>query len=171
MKLDDVINKLGLVPLLNEGGMVKEHYNSPITLKGGTVASAQDDRPLYRCIYYLLTSNSFSSMHVLNNEETWFYHGGPALEMLLVYPDNHSEIVKLGMNLDEGEIPQYTIGRGVYQGCHMSKDGEYTLVSTMMAPAYSESDFTIATFEQLKDKVNKEHLPLLERLTGEIKYK
>lgn len=161
MKKEEIIEKLGLTPLVGEGGFAKEMYRSKKRLEGRSACGT---------IYYMLTNRSCSTMHKLNDDETWYYHGGQPLKMLLIYED-HSEIKKLGMDLPNGERPQITIEAGVWQGCLMDRDGEYTLVSTSMAPAYDPDGFVSGSYEQLLPLLsNKEHIDLLSKLTDEPRY-
>ena len=156
MNKKQVIEKLNLKPLLNEGGFINEIYRS----------ETKDENGVSLCgtIYYLLTPDCCSVMHKLSVDEIYYYHDGPVLKMLLVY-DDHSETVKIGKDILNGEVPQFCVPAGVYQGSRMSTKGEYTLLSTSMCPAYEASTFEIGTYEELKDRVDDPEL--LKQLTGE----
>ena len=153
MKKEELIQKLDMKPLQGEGGYYHELYRSKDKTNGISNCGTT---------LYMLTSDTFSCMHKLSIDETYYYHDGPALEMLLIYED-HSEIIKIGKDISNNEYPQFTIPAGVWQGSHMIEDGEYTLVSTSMAPAFEASTFELGTYELLKDKT--EHLDLLKILT------
>lgn len=157
MTKEDVITRLELVPLIGEGGFVNELYRGEVV----------NGRQIYGTIYYLLTPNCCSIMHRLDADEVWYYHDGPALEMLLIY-DDHYEVRYLGNDLLNGETPQVLVPKGVYQGCHMASHGEYTLVSTSMSPAYDQKGFEAGSYEMLKDRTDR--LDLLRLLTQEPKY-
>ena len=152
MTKDEVINKLGLIPLLPEGGYVKELY------KGEKI----NGRPIYSSIYYLLTPDTISRMHKLQDDELWFYHDGSAVELYLIY-DDHDEIRYLGKDLENSEEPQIRVPSGVYMGARMKDDGEYSLLSTSMAPGYCDEGFALGTYEELKDL--SDHKELLKVLT------
>ncbi len=137
MKKSEIIEKLKLIPLENEGGYVKELYRG------------KDN--CYGTIYYLLGENDFSAMHSLKHDEIWYYHDGPSLEMLLVYED-HDEIRYLGKDIANDEEPQIRVPANVYMGARQKEKGEYTLVSTSMAPAYDPDEFKIASYDDLKDR-------------------
>ena len=153
MKKEDIIRELKMEPLVNEGGFVKEVYRGEV----------KDGRESYGTIYYLLTNNCCSVMHRLDTDEIWYYHDGPPLEMLLIGEDR-DEVALLGKDVLKGERPQIRVGKGVYQGARMACEGEYTLVSTSMSPAYDVKGFTIGTYEELKDKT--QHQDLLKKLCG-----
>lgn len=137
MKKSEIIEKLKLIPLENEGGYVKELYRG------------EDN--CYGTIYYLLGEDDFSAMHSLKHDEIWYYHDGPSLEMLLVYED-HDEIRYLGKDIANDEEPQIRVPANVYMGARQKEKGEYTLVSTSMAPAYDPDEFKIASYDDLKDR-------------------
>ena len=168
--LQQVIEKLHLEPLTGEGGMFCQSYRSKEIIKDGTIADRAGDREICGSIYYLLTPNSFSSMHKLTGDELWFYHCGPALQFLLIY-DDHSEIQILGNDIANGEKPQLVVPKDTYFGVKMKEEGEYSLVSTVMSPAYMDNDFQIATYQQLEPLItDKQHLELLKQLTSQIQY-
>ena len=158
MTKDEVIDKLGLEPLVGEGGFVKEMF------RGEEINGRQS----YGTIYYLLTQDSCSLMHKLDADEVWYYHDGPALEMLLIYED-HGEVRYLGKDLLKGEEPQILVPKGVWQGSHMAYEGEYTLVSTSMSPAYDKKGFILGIYKELKDKT--QHKDLLRKLCGGQEYR
>ena len=167
ISLDDLIKMLQLTPLTGEGGMIGQPYVSDEFVKDGTFQGRKGDRPVCATIYYALNENSFSCMHRLTGDEIWYYHYGPALKMLLIYPDGHYEIKKLGMDLKNGERPQVTVPRGTWQGSLQDEPGDFTLVSTSMAPRYMDSDFEAGTYEELKKYLSEKDFPLLKKLTAE----
>ncbi|MBQ6314937.1 MAG: cupin domain-containing protein [Mogibacterium sp.] len=169
--LEDIIRELDLRHLTDEGGLWAQGYVSDETVAAGTLDGRNTDRPLYGTIYYLLTPASCSLMHLLVTDEIWYHHAGPAVRLLLIYPDGSSEIRLLGQDILNGERPQICVPRGTWQGGVMASDGEYTLMSTQMAPAYQQEDFTAGTFEELREFVREEHLDLLRRLTSEPVYR
>ena len=153
MNRQELIDTLKLVPLENEGGFVREVYRGEM----------KDGRQTYSTILYLLTGECCSIMHRLDADEIWYHHEGPALEMLLIYED-HDEVVYLGKDLLHGERPQVRVPKGVWQGCRMAHEGEYTLVSTSMSPAYDEERFEAGSYDRLKEKTS--HTDLLKAVSG-----
>ena len=152
LSLDELVKKFDFVPLVPEGGYVKEMHTGEVV----------NGRASYSTILYLMTPESYSNMHKLEDDEVWFYHDGPSVEMLLIYND-HSEIRVLGKDYEHGECPQILVPAGVWQGAHMKHPGEYTLVSTSVVPAYDQKNFTLGSYDELKEKTT--HLDLLKELT------
>ena len=151
MNKDEIIETLGMEPLRNEGGFVREVYRG----------EKKDGRESYSTIFYLLNDDSCSIMHKLDGDEVWYFHDGETLEMLLIYED-HDEVVRLGKDLLHGECLQIRVPRGVWQGAHLLKEKGQTLVSTSMIPAYDISGFQAGDYEELKNKTT--HQELLSRL-------
>ena len=153
MTKDEVIRKFDMVPLVPEGGYVKELY------RGKSV----NGRPIYGTIYYMLVPGCVSHMHKLDADEIWFFHDGNSVELYLIY-DDHDEIRYLGKDLDSNEELQIRVPAGAYMGARMKDEGEYSLVSTCMAPAYTQKGFVLGTYEELINRST--HPELLKILTN-----
>lgn len=138
-----IIEKLELVPLEGEGGMYRRTYAGDPDAEG---------RHAYSVIYYLLTQRTFSHMHKLNADEVYHFYMGDGMELLILYPDGRAECRVLGCNLDRGEIPQFRVPAGCWQGSRVVRGGTYSLVGTTMTPAYEEEMYTHGVCEELCKK-------------------
>ena len=157
-KLANIIKKLNLIELTQEGGYFCRAFEAQ--------QLTNTNRESYSCIYYLITKDEYSHMHVLDSDEIWFYHCGPAIEMLFIFPDNHSEIKILGPDIEAGQQLQILCPKNTIQGCHMLQQGEYSLVSCVNIPGYLQENFKLCEYQQLKDMISDEkHRPLLKALT------
>ena len=169
--LQEIIDALELKPLVGEGGLWSQPYQSDETLPANTLVGRDTDRPVASTIHFLLTPTTFSCMHRLKTDEIWYYHLGSPVELLLLYPDGTCAVKKLGCDLAEGERPQVTVPRGTWMGARLAKAGPYCLMSTSMAPAYVASDFEAGSFEMLKPLLTDPALePLLRALTEAPRY-
>lgn len=139
-KAEEIVEILGLTPLGQEGGMFLKNYGGSRDARGCEI---------YSSIYYLLTRNSFSHMHMLKTDEIYHFYMGDSVELLLLYPDGRSEIKILGNDLAGGERPQILAPAGVWQGSRLVKGGEYSLLGTTMAPAYLEEEYIHGDCETL----------------------
>jgi len=92
-------------------------------------------------IYALITPNDFSAMHRLKEDEAWTHIAGAPARILVLAPDGSHESITLGTDLVEGQVPHYRIPGGHWQGT--LTDGEWTLVSCVLAPPFTE--FELAT--------------------------
>ena len=121
-----IIERLGLVPLEPEGGFVGQTYLDEH-------ASA---------IHYLMAGGAVSGLHRLEHLEIWAWHAGSPARLLLIAPDGTLTEPRLGPDLAAGERPQVIVPGGWWQACEPM--GEWTLVSTFMAPPYSDDIVTFA---------------------------
>jgi predicted cupin superfamily sugar epimerase len=159
MTPQQVIETLGLEPLPQEGGFYKQNYKCLKNFKINGKSRAQ-----YTAIYYMVTHDSFSALHKLEHDEIFHFYDGETVEMLQIFPDGHHKIIKIGNNLNSGEIPQVLVPAGVWQGTRMLKPtkDKYSLLGTTMAPGFEYDDFTmgeraqmINEFPQLRELIYK----------------
>lgn len=153
----EMVERLGLTPLVGEGGMYVSTYNSERTLEGGPIGGA---------IYYLLHGEAFSHFHVLTGDEVWFWHCGDAVNLVTLWPDGTWKLTRLGTDLEKGEVPQFTVPRGVWMGACLDEGGDYALVSTATFPGYTDGSYTHADRAALMKQWPAAE-PWITRLTGE----
>ncbi len=122
----DVIRRLELRPLEPEGGHVAETW--------------RDERS--SAIYYLMARPECSALHRLDHLEIWAHHAGAAARMLLIHPDGSVTEPILGSDLEAGQAPQVVVPAGTWQAAEPL--GDWTLVSTFMAPPYASDIVTFA---------------------------
>ncbi len=132
MQAEEIIRLLGLRKHPMEGGYFVETYRTEETI---------GDRSLSTAIYFLLTNETFSEMHRLNKDEIFHFYYGDPVEMLQLYPDGSGEIVTIGNNLAEGELPQAVVPRDVWQGSRLCPGGSLALMGTTMAPGFDYQDY------------------------------
>ena len=118
-----------------EGGYYREVY------RDGSVDETGD----LTTIYFLLVAGHPSRWHrVLGSAEVWCFHGGAPLK-LSMRSSNSSDArindVVLSIALDEGHLPQAVVPPDVWQMAETL--GEWSLVSCVVAPAFSFSNFEL----------------------------
>ena len=137
--------RLGLVPLEPEGGFIAETH--------------RDERSC--AIIYLMADGEVSGLHRLECLEIWAWHAGSPARMLLVSPDGEVTEPVLGLDLVAGQRPQVIVEGGWWQACEPV--GEWTLVSTFMAPPYSDGIVTFSGGGALAE-AHAEHAARIRRL-------
>jgi predicted cupin superfamily sugar epimerase len=142
---DRIIDLLGLVPLQPEGGHVRQTW--------------LDERS--SAIYYLVVAPDFSGLHRLEHLEIWAWHAGAAARMLLIDAAGLVTEPVLGPDLAAGERPQVIVPAGTWQAAEPL--GEWTLVSTFMAPPYSDEVVTFTAAEDLAAR-HPEHAERIRRV-------
>jgi hypothetical protein len=125
MTSDEIIALLGLEPHPDEGGMwaqtwLDEHGSG---------------------IYFLIRPDDFSAMHRLSSPEIWHHYLGDPVSMLLLQPGGAVEHPVLGKDLTNRQRPCLPVPGGVWMGA--STLGEWSLVGTTMAPAWSPDGFEL----------------------------
>jgi len=148
-QIDQLILTLQLQPH-PEGGFYRETYRCSEKLEPSALSDRYvGSRAVSTCIYYMLTRNTFSVMHRVASDEIYHFYSGQALEMLLLYPSGKSEVVIVGSDVAAGQMPQFVIPNGVWQGSRVSGGGEFALVGATVAPGFDFADFEEGSYEQL----------------------
>ena len=148
---EEVIELLRLEPLPVEGGYYRVTYRADETLDAAMLPERYGGSRAYGgAIYYLLHGDHFSALHRLLTDEVYHFYLGRPVEMLLLYPDGHDELVRLGTDLAAGERVQMVVPRGVWQGSRLAADSDgFALMGTTMAPAYEQDDFELGDRKEL----------------------
>ena len=144
MTVNELISFLGLSPLPEEGGYFRETWRSNVTIAPGTLPLRfTAEKSLGTAIYYLLTSerDSFSALHRLPTDEIYHFYLGDPVEMLLLAPNGSGRRVTLGHNLAAGELVQFVVPAGVWQGSRLVAGGQYALLGTTMSPGFDPADY------------------------------
>lgn len=152
--IEQLIKKLQLVPLPNEGGLFAESYRSDLILnKGNLPAGFSGERSINTAMYYMLTASParVSKMHQLKSDEIYHFYLGAPVEMLLLYPDGNSKKIVLGQNILEDNHVQFIIPKGVWQGSHLLPGGTYALLGTTMSPGFDFDDTIMGVRKDLID--------------------
>lgn len=144
LTLDQVKTLLKLEPHPKEGGFFAETYRS-----ASDMATQNGPRSLHTAIYYLLTPDSFSEMHVLPGDEMFHFYLGDAVETLQLYPDGSSDIITLGQDIAHGMKLQHVVRGGVWQGSRLKPGGKYALLGTTMSPGFAYEDYESGTASEL----------------------
>jgi len=144
MDAHEIVKKLNLEPLRDEGGYFSETYRSGLRIPGGTLAGSQvGDRSLATAVYYLLTPDTFSAIHRLASDEVYHFYLGDPVEMLQLQPDGSSDTIVLGPNLLQNMRLQVAVPGRIWQGSRLLPGGEFALMGTTMAPGFDPADFEL----------------------------
>ena len=133
MTADAIIALLGLQPH-PEGGYFRETFRD---------AAAPGQRPASTLIYFLLKRGERSHWHKVDAVETWHYYAGAPL-LLSIAADKSAPvtIIRLGIDLAAGELPQGIVPTHHWQAAETL--GDWTLVGCTVAPGFDFSGFTLA---------------------------
>ncbi len=164
MNASDIIKQLELTPH-PEGGYFKEiHRDKELINKESLPDRYKGSRCFSTSIYFLLEKNQVSKFHRLKSTEIWYYHCGCSLTLHLIEKDGNYSKVILGSNLQNGEVLQLIIPKGVWFGAEINDKYSYTLVGCNVAPGFEFDDFELAEKDSLLKEFPK-HKEVIIRLT------
>jgi predicted cupin superfamily sugar epimerase len=147
---DKIIALLNLKPHPEEGGYFVETYRSSETISEKALPSRYKGvRSFGTAIYYLLTPETFSTMHRLRSEEIFHFYLGAPVEMLQLWPDGSGRILILSTDIMNGMKPQAVIPKGVWQGAKLIKDGKFALLGTTVSPGFEFVDYESGRRDEL----------------------
>ena len=142
MTADAVIELLGMEPLTFEGGYFTETHRVGKLAPEHVPWAPVDHRSLTTAIYYLLTPDTMSAMHLLPGDEVFHHYLGDPVRQLRLFPDGSGEMVVIGSDLLAGERPQVVVPGGVWQGALLAPGRfGFALMGTTMAPGFDHRDF------------------------------
>jgi predicted cupin superfamily sugar epimerase len=132
-----LIATLGLAPH-PEGGRFREIHRSTAFVRPG---DSRGDRPALTVIYFMLAAGEMSRWHRVASDETWHFHEGAALELLVADPAFAGVTTGRLGPLDEDTQPVRVVPAGQWQAARCT--GDYALVSCTVAPGFEFADFSM----------------------------
>jgi hypothetical protein len=150
MTAEDVKRMLQLQPLEMEGGFFRETWRSRWNLSGEYLPhSYSGSRSIGTAIYYMITPETFSTLHRVPGTEIFhFYLGDPAIMLQLLH-DGTTRMVTLGTDLAAGHEPQVVVRGGIWQGCKLAPGGSFALLGTTRSPGFDYADYEHGERERL----------------------
>ena len=144
MKIKELISKLNLEPH-PEGGFFKETYRSNGIIKSDSLdPEYSGERNYSTSIYFLLTSDKFSSFHKINQDEIWHFYLGSPIELHTLSESGIHEKHIIGNDLMNGETPQLVVPGNHWFAAKVINPDSYSLVGCTVSPGFDFQDFTLA---------------------------
>jgi len=168
------IQKLRLEPH-PEGGYYRQTYQADLRLaKEALPSQFKGSRSASTAIYFLLEGENFSAFHRLQSDELWHFYVGEALLVHVIEPDGRYSQIRLGSDLEAGEVLQVVVKAGCWFASHLFasqpvasqlRDRKpFALVGCTVAPGFDFDDFELATRAELVQRY-PQHRELIEELT------
>ena len=162
---DAVIELLGMQPLTFEGGFFAETHRAGNLAPEHVPWAPDNHRSLQTAIYYLLTPDTMSAMHLLPGDEVFHHYLGDPVHQLHLFPDATGRMVTIGSNLLAGERPQVVVPGGVWQGALLGPGRfGFALMGTTMAPGFDHRDFQAGNLTMLRQRFPDWEQEISERL-------
>jgi predicted cupin superfamily sugar epimerase len=134
----NIISHFGLQPLEGEGGYFRQTWFS------GSV-----EAPDATAIYYLITPESFSSLHRLAFPEIFHFYAGDPCEMVQLSATGELTRHTLGIDFAANHLPQIVVPAQAWQGTRLVAGGSWALIGTTMSPGFHPGIFESATRDDL----------------------
>lgn len=132
LRIKELVEKYSLTLLKGEGG-----YFRFISTFGNNSGM----------IFYLITKDSFSSLHKLTDDEVWFFLEGDDSDQLIIDENEKEEILPLDKDNRVSLVKKNT-----YQATRLKKGGSYAFFSTIMSPKYQDDMYKLVDAEMLERK-------------------
>ena len=162
--VSDIIKRLELQPH-PEGGYFKETYRSKGLINSENLEEAYSgDRNYSTAIYFLLTSDSFSAFHRINQDEVWHFYDGSPIRLYMISPEGELSSQLIGLNLEQGELPQFVVPGGHWFSAEVLNSESYSLVGCTVAPGFSFEDFQMIPRHELIEMFPK-HKEIITKMT------
>ncbi|MGB3327879.1 MAG: cupin domain-containing protein [Thermomicrobiales bacterium] len=124
----EVIALLDLAPLAGEGGLFRQTY-----VRTGEVSTT--------AILYLVTPETFSSLHRLTHDELFHVYLGDPCRMVTFRDQEAPVETILGGDLRAGQQVQHLVPAGTWQGTRLVDGGAWALLGTTMTPGFDPDGF------------------------------
>lgn len=149
---ETIIRLLDLCPLPQEGGYYSETHRAKRVIAESALGSEySDDRNASTAIYFLITPEEYSALHILPSDEVFHFYLGDPVEMLQLHPDGTASIHVLGADLLANMRPQVVVPGNTWQGCRLKAGGQFALLGCTVAPGFDFRDFHVATLEEIEN--------------------
>ena len=164
-RVAEIIKELDLKPH-PDGGYFKETYRSKGEINEDSLHfNYNGKRSFATCIYFLLTSDTFSAFHKIKQDEIWhFYEGSPISLHTISEKGNHSEFI-IGRDFNKGQTPQLLVSGGYLFGARVINKNDYALVGCTVSPGFDFSDFELPSRKELIFKF-PQHQEIITELTN-----
>jgi uncharacterized protein len=142
-----IIKKLNLKPLPNEGGYYRQTYKSKTKFPAklfGIAADSTTRRHLSTAIYFLITPESFSALHRLKSDEVFHFYAGDPVNMIQITNSGALSQFVLGPDIFNNQSPQLVVPKGTWQALKLKPGGQWSLLGTTVAPGFTFTDFELA---------------------------
>ncbi|QYA24677.1 cupin domain-containing protein [Gramella sp. MT6] len=163
-RLQEIIGRLQLEPH-PEGGYFKETYRSEGEVNSDSLDSSyKSNRNYSTCIYFLLTSDSFSAFHRIKQDEIWHFYDGSPIRLHTISENGEHNSYVIGRDIFKGEVPQLVVKGGAWFAAEVMHENDFSLVGCTVSPGFSFEDFELPSRKELIAKF-PEHKTLITKFT------
>jgi hypothetical protein len=151
IKMENIIRTLQLNPH-PEGGYFRETYRSEAVISREELGvKFSGKRNFSTCIYFLLTSESFSAFHRIVQDEAWHFYDGSPLSLHMISPGGEYSSVIIGRNFEKGEVPQFVVPGGTWFAAEVAREDSFALLGCTVSPGFDFGDFELGGRKELME--------------------
>ena len=133
-----------------EGGWYKETYRSTNNiLQSSLPSNFTEGRVFSTAIYFLLEQGNFSAFHKIKSDECWHFYSGQTLFVYVINHDGKLDIIKLGNDIENGEVFQYVVTANCWFASIPANHAEFCFVGCTVSPGFDFNDFELAKANDL----------------------
>lgn len=150
-----------------EGGYFRETYRSKELISAEFLPERYNgDRCFSTSIYFLLESEDISAFHRIKSDEVWHFYYGSSITIFSIDPDGMLFKIKLGTDLENGELFQAHLKAGNWFGAKVTDPDSFALVGCTVAPGFEFKDFELGNRKTLLNLFPR-HSEVIKLLTRE----
>lgn len=143
-----LVKKLGLIPH-PEGGYFKETFLSDVPYQ---------EQRLYSSILFLLGEGDISHLHVLKEDELWYYQDGEDCQIYEI--DSRGKLTVTAIGKDSG-VYQHLVKKGTIFGSRFH-GRTYTLVGCIVSPSFTYKHFHMVGKDELPEMEKEDLMKVLD---------
>jgi predicted cupin superfamily sugar epimerase len=145
-----------LRPLPQEGGYFRETHRASLVLgEAALTKHYAGDRNASTAIYFLITPQEPSALHILPTDEVFHFYLGDPVEMIQLPASGPAQVLTLGIDLLVGMRPQVVVPGGSWQGCRLRAGGRFALLGCTVAPGFDFRDFHVASDSEIRELITR----------------
>ncbi|MEM8847784.1 MAG: cupin domain-containing protein [Bacteroidota bacterium] len=165
-KIQELIHRFNLEPH-PEGCYFRETYRSNGHIESSALPNAYVGKRNYStCIYFLLTSDTFSAFHRIKQDEIWHFYQGSSIRLHLISEEGEYTKVTIGTDFESDQVPQFVVPGGFWFAAEVMEIDSFSFVGCTVSPGFDFQDFELPSRKKLLGKF-PQHRKVIERLTRE----
>jgi predicted cupin superfamily sugar epimerase len=147
---EEVIKKLDLRPLPDEGGYYRQTYKSDMEFPtNGFGIDLDSMRRISTAIYFLETPDGFSALHRVRSDEVYHFYAGDSVDMIQIDDSGILSRFILGSDILNNQSPQLVVPKGKWQASRLKAGGRWALMGSTVAPGFEFEDFELADRDRM----------------------
>lgn len=164
MEINEIIDLLGLETLPEEGGFFRQTHKAKGIIPAEALPNHNGPRAYSTAIYYLVTPESFSALHLVAQNEMFHFYLGDPVEMIQIEPTGELTKHIIGNDLAAGQRPQVLAPADVWQGTRLVEGGKWALLGCTVSPGFEFDDFVLKSRAELT-KLFPQHATAIAKYT------